>query len=222
MRVEEVMTREVITAMPETSLKAVAETLATKRISGIPVVEDGRVLGVVSEADILRKEAEEPQPARLRHRRKDAKKAARTAREAMTSPAVTVTPQGDVARAARLMVERNVNRLPVVTSDGELVGIVTRADLVQAFIRSDEEIERELRDDVALKTLWMNPAALDISVKAGEVTLKGEVDLKTDAELLERFTARVPGVVSVRSQLRWKIERPKLPQSDPRVPQPPR
>jgi CBS domain-containing protein len=189
-------------------------------------VDDGRFLGVVSEADILEKEAAELKPGvlgrLLGRKRPSVKKAARTAREAMTSPAVTVPAQRDLAEAARLMIERGINRLPVVTEDGELVGIVTRADLVRAFVRSDEEIARELRENVAVGTLWMNTEKLEISVEGGEVTLAGEVDLKTDAELMERFAARVPGVVSVRSELQWRIDQPKLPRSDRRVPQPPR
>lgn len=223
MKIEDVMTRDVITVAPESSLKAVGEKLAVHRISGVPVVDDGRVLGVVSEADILEKEAVEPQQSLGRRLRRakpaGAKKSARTAREAMTSPAVTLTPQALVAQAARLMVERGINRLPVVSEEG-LVGIVSRADLVRAFVRSDQEIERELREEVAVKTLWMDPAELEISVQGGDVTLGGEVDLKADAELLERFAARVPGVVSVRSRLRWRVD-PKLPRADPRVPQPP-
>jgi CBS domain-containing protein len=216
MKVEDVMTRDVITVAPQSALKAAAQTLAANRISGVPVVEDGRVLGVVSEADILEKEAAESKPSvlgrLLRRDRAGAKKAARTAGEAMTSPAVTVPPQRDVAHAARRMVDRGINRLPVVTDDHGLVGIVTRADLVRAFVRSDQEIARELREDVVVGTLWMN----------AEETLAGEVEQKAHAELLERLAARVPGVVSMRSELRWRIDQPKLPQSDPRVPQPPR
>ena len=104
---------------------------------------------------------------------------------------------------------------------GTLVGIVTRADLVRAFVRSDEEIEHELRDD-ALRTLWIDPDRLEIGVEQGEVTLAGELDTKADAEPLEQFASRVPGVVAVHSRLRWRVEKPKLPRSDPRVPQPPR
>jgi CBS domain-containing protein len=225
MKVEDVMTENVIALGPETPVKAVAETLASHRISGVPVVDDGRLLGVVSETDILELEAAEPRPgllSRLRgHGRREAKKAVSTAREAMSSPAITVPPHYDVALAARVMVERGINRLPVVTEQGRLVGIVARADLVRAFVRSDEEIARELREGVAVKTLWIDPDRLEIGVEGGHVTLVGEVDLKADAELLERFAARVPGVVSVRSELRWQVDEPKLPRSDPRVPQPP-
>jgi CBS domain-containing protein len=226
MRVEDVMTREVVTVGRQTSLKAVAEILATRRISGLPVVEDGRVLGVVSEADIVEKEAGRPTPGALERLRgrthASAKSSARTAGEAMTSPALTVSPLYDVARAAWLMAERRINRLPVVAEDGELVGIVTRADLVGAFARSDEEIARELREDVVVGALWMDPKGLEIAVEDGGVTLSGEVDQKPQAELLERFAARVPGVVSVRSELRWRVEKPKVAGSDPHVPQPPR
>ena len=226
MKVEDVMTRDVVTVDRQTSLKAVAEILATNRISGLPVVEDGRVLGVVSEADIVEKEAGEPSPGaleRLRGRtRASAKSSARTAGEAMTSPALTISPLYDVARAARLMAERQINRLPVVAEDGGLLGIVTRADLVGAFARSDAEIARELREDVVVGALWMDPQGLEIAVENGEVTLAGEVDQKPQAELLERFAARVPGVVSVRSELRWRMEKSKVPGSDPHVPQPPR
>jgi CBS domain-containing protein len=215
MKVEDVMTRDVITVERQAPLKAVAETLAARRISGLPVVEDGRLLGVVSEADILEKEAAEQRPSALDRllgrERPGPKKAARTAGEAMTSPPVTVPPGRDVAHAARLMVERGINRLPVVAEDGRLVGIVTRADLVRAFVRSDDEIARELREDVVVGTLWLNAKDLDISVEGGEVRLAGEVDQKADAELLERFAARVPGVVSVRSELRWRLDEPKQP-----------
>ena len=120
------------------------------------------------------------------------------------------------------MMESGVNRLPVLDADDRLVGIVTRADLVRAFVRSDEEIERELREDVALRTLWIDPGRVAISVDRGEVLLSGEVESDADAELLERFARRVLGVVGVVSRLRWQVENPKVPQSDPRVPQAPR
>jgi CBS domain-containing protein len=224
--VEDVMTRDVITVTPRATLKAVAETLSARRISGVPVVEGPRVVGVVSEADILAKEARESQPTTfgrlLRRRRVSAKRTARTAGEAMTSPPLTVSQRCDVSQAARLMVERGINRLPVVSEDDVLVGIVTRADLVRAFVRSDDEIARELRQDVAVKTLWLDPDAIEISVRGGEVTLDGKVDQKVDADLLALLAARVPGVVSVRSDLVWRVDSPRVPESDPHVPHPPR
>jgi CBS domain-containing protein len=222
------MTKEVLTAAPKASLKEVAETLAGHRISGLPVVDgNGCVVGVISEADIVEKESA-PSERRggiaslLTAPHRTAKALARTAGEAMTSPAVTITPRRDVSEAARRMVEQGVNRLPVLSEAGKLVGIVTRADLVRAFVRSDDEIGREIREEVALRTLWIDPASLEIVVEGGEVTLAGEVEAKADADLLKRFVTRVPGVVSVRSELRWQVDEPKLPRSDPRVPRPPR
>lgn len=138
----------------------------------------------------------------------------------MTSPAIVIRPERSVDEAARLMTQKRVNRLPVVDAEGTLLGIVSRADVVRAFVRSDEEIERELREEVAVGTLWIDPGDLWITVRDGEVHLAGEVDSKADAELLEYFASRVPGVVSVRSTLRWRIEKARLERSDPRVPIP--
>lgn len=91
-----------------------------------------------------------------------------------------------------------------------------------AYVRPDTEIEREIREDVAETALWIDASRLQISVDGGAVQLAGEVDRRADAELLERFTSAVPGVVSVSSELRWRFDEPKLPAGDPRVPRPPR
>jgi CBS domain-containing protein len=227
MKVQDVMTRDVKTVSPDASLKDVAETLVRSRISGLPVVDaSGAVLGVVSEADIVGKEAgsapEQSLLGRLLHGSPDDSRLdARTAGEAMTAPAITVQSDREVAEAARVMTDRGVNRLPVVDADGTLAGIVTRADLVRAFLRTDTEIERELRESVVTQKLWIDPTDLQITVENGEVALRGKVESKSDAELLEYFATRVPGVVSVHSTLRWRLDEPKLPESDPRVPEPP-
>ncbi len=104
------------------------------------------------------------------------------------------------------MIDAQVNRLPVVDDNDELVGIVTRADLVRAFVRSDADIAREIREDVILHTLWIVPDELTITVDNGAVTLGGEVETKSDAELLPEFVRRVPGVISVDSRLTWRVE----------------
>lgn len=211
MRVEQLMQRDVVTVAPETTLKDVARLLTERRISGVPVCDAaGRVLGVVSEADILRKEegtAERPVGllARLVERGDGERRGARTAGQAMTAPAITVSPDATTAEAARLMVLRAVNRLPVV--DGErLVGIVTRADLVRAFHRSDEDIEQEIADDVLLHTLWISPRTVTISVRDGVVALAGRLDNRTEADLLVGYVRRIPGVVDVEPDLTWRID----------------
>ena len=148
---------------------------------------------------------------------------ARTAAEAMSAPAVTIGPENHVAEAARAMVENGVSRLPVVGPDGTLVGIVTRADLMRGFSRSDEDIEREIRDDVLANVLLIDEKSLDIRVTRGDVRLSGRLERRSDTELLPRVVARVPGVVSVHSTLRWRWDdRKAVPKSSPRVPNPAR
>ena len=86
----------------------------------------------------------------------------------------------------------------------QLVGIVTRSDLVRAFTRSDTEIALDIRDGVIRSTLWLGGTEPDVAVEDGVVTLSGEVERRSDVELLELFTARVPGVVSVESNVGWR------------------
>ena len=215
MKVKDLMTRDVLSVTPETPLKQVAVTLVENDISGLPVCDEaGRVVGVVSEADILYKESGEPRrgPGGPLAWLVDGtsyesvmKASARTAGETMGSPPITIGPMRPVADAARLMIEHKVNRLPVVDDD-RLVGIVTRADLVRAFKRSDEEIERELREDLIERTLWIPSEGIEIDVDNGEVTFEGLVDARSDAQLIERLAGRVPGVVSVRSSLTWRYD----------------
>ena len=214
MRVEDVMTTEVLTVRSETTLKEAAEVLVRKRISGLPVVDaENHVVGVLSEGDIVFKERGEAKKKSLLERWLElplpdvvSKLEARTAGQAMSAPAVTIGPKRPLTEAANRMVDEAVNRLPVVDDDGKLIGIVTRADLVRAFVRSDEEIAKEIRDDVIRRTLWIAPDSVEVVVERGEVRLSGEVETKADAELIPAFVQRVPGVVSVLSKLRWPAQ----------------
>jgi CBS domain-containing protein len=212
MKVKELMVDNPIAIGPETPLKDVAAILVEHGISGLPVISEQRkVLGVVSEADILIKE-QGPEPRRnglvgwlltgdLPER---GKLAARKSGEAMTSPAITIRPDAHVAEAARVMTEHGIKRLPVVDARGKLVGILTRSDLVRAFARPDEEIEREIREDVVRRALGLDGQGLNVRVERGDVMLSGELERRTDVELLPRFVARVPGVVSVSTVLTWR------------------
>lgn len=212
MKVQDVMTSEVVTVRPDTPLKEVARILAERRISGVPVVtEEGEVVGVVSEGDILFKERGPSERKGILAWLLDPygmegqlKLEARTAAEAMTAPARTIAPWRSVSAAAAEMLEEGVNRLPVVDDEGRLVGIVTRADLVRAFVRPDEEIEREIREHVLRQALWLrDPDAVTVAVEGGKVSLGGSVDTRTDAELVSAFAARIPGVVEVESSIGW-------------------
>ncbi len=227
MKVRDVMSTNVVTVDPNTSLRDVAAILIKHRFSGIPVVdEDGSVVGVVSEADILLKEREpaDVEEEGLLHRflhrghatSDDPKLTARTAGEAMTSPAVVTRPDALVSHAAALMLDRRVNRLPVVDDGklsgpitrGKLVGIVTRADLVRAFARPDEDIAADMEALVSYQTgLWnLSSGAITYDVRGGEVTLGGEVDVAYQADFLVDRAARIPGVVAVTSNLTWRFE----------------
>jgi CBS domain-containing protein len=213
--VDAIMTRQVVTVSPETPLKDVARLLSSRHISGVPVCgAEGEVLGVVSEADILRKEEGVSPDAGGRlawlFRRTDdelKKASARTAGEAMTAPASTIRPKQQVSDAAKLMIERRINRLPVVV-DGRLVGIVTRADLVRAFHRDDAEIEREIREEVLHWMIWIAPGSVDLEVHDGKVTIRGTVDTRLDAESIASLIRRVPGVTDVEYELGWRYEEP--------------
>jgi CBS domain-containing protein len=216
MQVRELMTENVITIGPETPIKDVAEILVENRISGVPVCDiEGKPLGVVSEGDILYKE-HDPTERHLGgplgwivdgspNYTAYIKAEALSARKAMTAPAITIAPYESVAQAARLMCECGVNRLPVV-EDGRIVGIVTRADLVRAFTSTDAEIERELKDDVLERTMWIDPARVQIAVNDGAVELTGLLQKRSDVELLVRLARQVPGVVSVDSSVRWQLD----------------
>jgi CBS domain-containing protein len=212
--VSEVMTRDVVSLTPETPLKDAAVVIAERGVSGVPVSDqEGRVVGVLSETDLLVKQgglphrvgglvhwlvetASAPDAAKLR---------ARTVGEAMTAPAITTEPDRPVTEAARRMVERQVNRLPVV-EDGRLVGIVTRADLVRLFTRSDEELTRVIRQDVIDRMSWIPSRHIQVDVEHGEAVLRGQVESEFDANLLLERVSLVPGLVTARSELTWSLD----------------
>lgn len=209
MKVKDVMTEPVFTVTPDIPLKVAATRMLEYGISGMPVVNHDRVVGVVSETDVLFKERSAPDREGLvdwlLHYGDDppaAKLTARTVGEAMTSPAVTIGPGKSVADAAELLLDLGIDRLPVVEAE-ELVGIVTRADLVRAFVRDDDEVYQEITDGVILKTVWVDPTQVTVSVEEGRVTLRGFVDSAGEAEQIRRLVDRVPGVVDVESTLTW-------------------
>lgn len=147
--VGEVMTREVLTASPDDLLSEVARRLVERGVSGLPVVwSDGRVVGVISEGDLLKRWQALQVPSfvsilggmfptgSLQFLEQQVRQiAAVKVADVMTRPAVTAAPEWSVAEAARAMMRHGVKRLPVVDPEGRLVGIVTRADLIRAMAR---------------------------------------------------------------------------------------
>ena len=216
MKISDLMTTDVVTTTPDASLRDVAQALLERGISGMPVCDDsGAVLGVVSEGDILFKERGRLDPrggflGRLLGSSAESgleKTQARTAGEAMSSPPITAAPFESTAAAARRMTEEGINRIPVVAMDGRLVGILTRTDLIRAFVRPDHVIATEIRDEVLRRVLWLAPGVIDVDVRDGEVDLAGELDTEAETEVLEKLVAKVPGVVSVRSAVISRPER---------------
>lgn len=205
-----VMTTDVVTVGPDAGYKEVVERLGERQVSAVPVVDaEGRVIGVVSEADLLLKEE---RPGRRRGgplvdpHGEAAKAEARNAAALMTAPAVTVLPEATLTEAARLMHGRRVKRLPVVDREGRLVGIVSRADLLRAFLRTDESIAREVHEDLIRRALVIDPAAVRVTVHEGVVRLDGEVETRSLAVILTRLVRAVEGVVGVDDRVRWRVD----------------
>src|SRR6266568_810005 len=156
--VRNVMTREVVTVSEQAPFTELVRLMAVHKLSALPVVDgDGQVVGIVSEADLLRKEEyqdERDAPHWLERRRERvarSKAAGRTAAEVMSTPVITVDPEATVPMAARLLARHGIKRLPVVDDQDRLVGIVSRADLLRLFLRDDEAIHREILDEVLLR-----------------------------------------------------------------------
>ncbi|WP_406209372.1 CBS domain-containing protein [Kitasatospora sp. NBC_01560] len=219
--VQDVMTQEVVTAGPDTPFKEVVARFHRNDITAIPVIDDqGRPLGVVSEADLIRKEAVLPDPeGHFPGRRLDAHDRARaeaeTAGGLMTSPPVTARPGWSVPEAARAMDRHKVKRLPVVDEVGRLVGIVSRRDLLQVFLRNDAAIREEITHDVLGQTLWLAPDAVQVAVQEGVVTLTGRVPRRSLIPLAEQLCRAVDGVVAVHQSLDWTDDDTDVPVEHP-------
>ncbi|HEX6139295.1 MAG TPA: CBS domain-containing protein [Candidatus Limnocylindria bacterium] len=216
MNVRDVMTSEVLTVNPETPMKEVARLLAEHGVSGVPVVDDdGAVLGIISEADFVLRESGlgSERPTILDEvfgdagavRAESARMHAVTAGAAMSSPAITIGADRSIREAAVAMARNAVNRLPVVDKN-RMVGIVSRADLVGAFLVSDEQLRTTINDDILRDTFWMEPDEVQVSVDEGVVRLSGTVDRRSTAMILARIVGQVEGVLGVRSELRWDLD----------------
>ncbi|MFD3573109.1 CBS domain-containing protein [Streptomyces sp. NPDC058644] len=221
-----VMTSEVVSVQYGTPFKDVAQRLAEHRISGLPVIDtDDKVVGVISETDLLTREAQAPAPCRPSRRfrmrlmsrgaRRDrAKATARTAGQLMSEPPVCVHADDTVAEGARRMARHKVERLPVVDDDGSLVGIVTRHDLLQVFLRPDDEIRHEVIEQVLVHTLWLAPRTIKIDVRNGVVILEGQLERRSEIPVALRTTREIDGVVAVVDKLTYRLDDSHLRPSD--------
>jgi len=207
--VKDVMTDQVVAVRRDASFKEMAARLREFRVSAFPVIDDNRrVIGVVSEADLLAREALSGDHAAIPaavtgilHHKERQKAEGLTAGDLMTHPAVTVRPEDSVEHAARLMYTLQVKRLPVVDRGGYLVGIVSRADLLAVFDRTDEEIHAEIVNDVILREFLIDPAVFMVSVENGVVTVKGNPETADLGHNLVTRIRQVQGVVAVWDKL---------------------
>ncbi len=147
MKVSDVMVREVITLKPEQTLEEAAKVLNQENIGGAPVVKDGKVVGILSERDLLRTKTT-PRPPRYlellggiiylenvrEFERQLAKAIATRVEELMTAKVVTISPDSTLTQAAQMIMDHQVNRLPVVDGEGNLLGIVTRNDVLRGLM----------------------------------------------------------------------------------------
>jgi CBS-domain-containing membrane protein len=199
-RVKDVMTTRVVAVRKNATFKEIAGLLGEYRVSAFPVLdEDDKVIGVVSEADLLSREA---LVAAIGARAEEFESEV-TAAGLMSRPPVVVTPYEPVTSAARLMYNAQVKRLPVVGANGELVGIVSRADVLSVYSRPDAEIRREIVENVILNGFFADPDRFGVTVSAGVVTLEGQPETAARSREIVAKTWHVEGVVAVRDRMSY-------------------
>jgi CBS domain-containing protein len=217
MNAADVMTANVLTVPATESVINVARLLIDRHISAVPVVDaDGKLLGIVSEGDLLRRVENDTERKRdgwnwLFTTRPSlaaeyAKSHARHAGDVMTRNVVTVTGDVSLSRIADLFEKHNIKRVPVVR-DGRVVGIVSRADLLRALVSqahddapaapvSDADLTARLTAELSAQK-WANGAAAQFEVKNGIVVLKGSVFSDAQRTALRVAAESIPGVRGV-------------------------
>ncbi len=214
-RVRDVMTTDVVTVDKNSTYKRAAMLMTRHKVNALPVVtEHGRVLGMVSEADILRKQERKfgkrgsglPRHTRGQRKQMDAV----TVAQLMSAPAITTYAEAPLGAAARLMNAYRIRRLPVVDSSGALIGIVSRRDLLSVFLRPDEEIAADVREALT-GLLLQDPGAMKVAVLDGVVTISGSITRESLIPFAVEVASDVDGVVSVVSKLTVRRESAAVP-----------
>ncbi|WP_338676464.1 CBS domain-containing protein [Streptomyces sp. SCSIO 30461] len=204
--VGDVMTRTVVAVERDARFKEIVGAMKQWNVTAVPVVEgEGRVAGVVSEADLLPKEEfhdTEPELIdQMRHPDDAAKAGAVRAGDLMTTPAITIRADATLPQAARIMARQRIKRLPVVDADGTLQGILSRADLLKVFLRPDDDLAAEVRREVIDRLFTVSRHGVRVDVTDGVVTLTGTVRDATLVPVAERLARAVEGVVEVNCRL---------------------
>jgi CBS-domain-containing membrane protein len=206
--VSDLMTQRVIALREDAPYKEIVRVLRHHRVSGCPVVDDaGRVVGVVSEADLLCKLADPEMPTgliRLNWRLHEQTKAtAVTAGELMTAPPVVIGPGASVRTAAQAMQDRQVRRLPVTDPAGYLVGIVTRSDVLTVFERPDADIRDHIVKVILDEEFGLDPDCFDVTVRSGVATISGQIDRRDTALRLLAAIRHAEAIVGIRDRLSY-------------------
>ncbi len=213
-RVADVMTSDPVAVRASASFKEVAARLREQHAAAFPVLDaDDRVIGVVSEADLLPKEALEAGheghrgPLASRGHRAEREKAVGvTASDVMSQPAVTIGPFDLVSHAAHVMYDRKISCLPVV-DDRRLIGVITRADVLRVFGRTDADIRSEVLHKIILGEFVVDPSAFAVTVQDGVVTLTGRPETADVGHDIVAAVRHTEGVVVVRDKLSYPTTR---------------
>ncbi|MCX5098264.1 CBS domain-containing protein [Streptomyces sp. NBC_00439] len=183
--VSDLMTPTAVSVQRGTTFKEIARLLDEFGITAVPVVDEyGCPVGIVSEADLIRRHG-----------------TGNTAVDLMSHPAITAAPGWSAVRAARVMEKHKAKRLPVIDSEGRLIGVLSRSDLLQLFLRRDHAIQEEILEDVLTHTLRLSPSSLTVEVTDGVVTLSGILNRRSLVPVVLRLCRSVDGVVDVINRL---------------------
>jgi CBS domain-containing protein len=220
MQARDVMVSPVITVGKFATVRDVAKILLEKRISAVPVVDHaGKVIGIVTESDLMhRAEAgtERPYSWWVRFLAGDAmiaadyvKSHAAKVEDIMTSNVVTATPETPLHEIAALLEEHQIKRVPIVNKDGDLVGIVSRSNLVQVVASARPKLEMTLPDstirqkvlDELKKQSWSHTHNLSVTVSNGVVDLWGLAETGDQRKAIRVVAEAIPGVTVVNDHL---------------------
>ena len=218
MKISDLMTKDVVSVSPETTLAAAIQLMTDRRVSGLPVVKDGVLVGLVTEGDLLRRAeigtAEKSGWLASFFAPGSAAEAYVTANgqrieEVMTQDVITIDENTSVAEAARLMQSKHIRRLPVIRG-GKLVGILARADILRALAATlanrngppgtDAEISRLLYAEIQRQN-WLPRLGFQAKVVDGVIELSGVLPDERERSALRVIAENIPGAKGVRDKL---------------------
>jgi CBS domain-containing protein len=202
MRAQDVMSSPVVTARPDQPVKEIAALLAERGFTSAPVIDDdGHLVGMVTEADVLRDRIPPDARSRIWNDIPEQPRPAAFVAEVMTTPAVAVTPGADVSEIARMMLGDHVRAVPVVDGRG-VVGIVTRRDLLRCIATDDTTVLTAVRSRLAL---YGGADRWAMAIDEGVVTIVDEFDNADDRHVAQVIAESVPGVASVTVRSRESV-----------------